>query len=238
MIPIITLRRVRSLIDPQYVPAAAHALVTGAPIASVHTGYTPTSGSDMPRIWLNGHVFDDFRTRFVPRDTDTLRYCCDFVLPKFIDTDCPVEFNYTAVEYKHDLVHASATLHHVGEFDPTGSLCFVNYADKQCVSSTTRPHSTDSVHASTPDDDTALDRLVFDPESEVRYKSVDPARLLDIATVRNYWGPALNDPIWTDPIPRPGTDIAFDSEYPRGVHGEYLLLRNGSNVGLRRKRCG
>lgn len=187
----------------------------------------------MPRIWLNGHVFDDSHDTFVTRDIDTLRDCCNYVLPKFNDTDYPVEFNYISIEYGTDLVHASATLHHVGESEPAGPLCFVNYADTRFIASTTRPHTTNTTLALTPRDDAALDDLVFDPESEVRYKAVDPARLLDIATVRHSWGPALDDPIWTKPLPRHGTDLAFDSEYPRGVLGEYLLLRNGSNVGLR-----
>lgn len=234
MIPTITLRRVRTVLDPKYVPAAAHALVTRAPIAASRAGYATPTGSDMPRIWLNDHVFNDSHATFVPRDTDTLRDCCNYVLPKFNDSDCPVEFNYISIEYGTGLIHASATLHHVGESEPAGPLCFVNYADTRFIASTTRPCTTDTVPALTPGDDTALDRLVFDPESEVRYKAVDPARLLDIATVRNSsWGPALDDPIWTKPLPRSGTDIAFDTDHPRGIHGEYLLLRNGSNVALR-----
>jgi len=234
MIPVITLRRVRSVLDPEHVAAAAHALVTGAPIASTHAGYTPTTGSSMPRIWLNRHVFNDECVKFVPRSTEDLRDCCDYDLPKFIDTKFPVEFNYISIEYGTDLVHASATLHHAGECEPASPLFFANHCGPRFIAATTRTHTSDSARSLTPRDDTALDRLVFDPDSEVRYKAVDPARLLDIATVRrSSWGPALDDPIWTKPIPRSGTDLAFDSEHPDGVHGEYLLLRNGSNIALR-----
>lgn len=234
MIPIITLRRVRSLIDPHHVAVAASALVTGAPIANTRADHPATSGSDMPRIWLNDHVFNDSHATFVPRDIDTLRDCCNYVLPKFIDTDYPVEFNYISIEYGPDLIHASATLHHAGECEPVSPLCFVNHDDKRFIASTTRPHSSNTTFSLAPRDDTALDNLVFNPETEVRYKVVDPAQLLDIATVRNSsWGPALDDPIWTNPLPLPGTDLAFDSEHHRGVHAEYLLLRNGANVGLR-----
>lgn len=183
MIPIITLRRVRTVLDPKYVPAAAHALVTGAPIAATRADRTVTPATDMPRIWLNDHVFDDSHATFVPRDIDTLRDCCNHVLPKFNDTDCPVEFNYISIEYAPDLIHASATLHHVGESEPAGPLCFVNYAGTRSITATTRTNTTDTTL--TPGDDTVLDNLIFNPESEVRYYAVDPAQLLDIATVRN-----------------------------------------------------
>ena len=234
MIPTITLRRVRTVLDPKYVPAAAHALVTGAPIAASRAGYATPTASDMPRIWLNDHVFDDSHATFVPRSAEVLRNCCNYVLPKFIDTDRPVEFNYISIEYAPDLIHASATLHHVKGYGPEGPLFFTNHHGTWFIASTTRPHSNDTDPEITPGDDTALDNLIFNPESEVRYSAVVPAQLLDIATVRNSsWGPALDDPIWTDPIPRPGTDLSFDAEHPRGIHAEYLLLRNGSNVALR-----
>lgn len=233
MTPTISLRRVRVVLDPEHVAATATALVTGTPIAKTHAGHAPTTGSDMPRIWLNDHVFNDSHVKFVPRSTEDLRDCCDYDLPKFIDTKFPVEFNYIAIEYGTDLIHASATLHHVGECEPASPLFFVNHSGSRFIAATTRPHATNTTHALTPDDDTALDRLVFDPESEVRYKAAEPARLLDIATALQSWGPALDDPIWTKPLPRPGTDLAFDTDHPRGIHGEYLLLRNGSNVALR-----
>lgn len=233
MTPVISLRRVRTLIDPEHVAATASALVTGVPIANPHTGPTPTTGSDMPRIWLNDHVFDSAHVKFVPRSKAVLRDCFTHVLPKFIDTDFPVEFNYVSIEYGPDLIHASATLHHADGCEPVRPLRFVNHDGKRFITSTTRTHSSNTEFSLTPNDDTSLDNLVFNPESEVRYKAADPARLLDIATVRHGWGPALDDPVWTDPIPRPGTDIAFDSANPRGIHGGYLLLRNGSNVAMR-----
>ena len=234
MIPTISLRRVRAVLEPEYVAATAHALVTGAPIAARHAGYVTPAGSDMPRIWLNDHVFSDSHAKFVPRDTEDLRTLCDRDLPKFTNTDYPVEFNYISIEYGTNLIHASATLHHAGECEPAGPLFFANHCGPRFIAATTRTHTSDSARSLTPRDDAALDRLVFDPDSEVRYKAVDPARLLDIATVRrSSWGPALDDPIWTKPLPRPGTDLAFDSDHPRGIHAEYLLLRNGSNVALR-----
>lgn len=54
---------------------------------------------------------------------------------------------------------------------------------------------------------------------------VDPALFLRVFDVVTEAGPALDDPVWWSPIPEPGTDIAFDHEFPIGVWGHYVLHR-------------
>lgn len=68
---------------------------------------------------------------------------------------------------------------------------------------------------------------LFDPGFVSGPLRVPYANISDVADVHTVYGPDIDDRVWDEPMPRYGTDIAFDVVHPGAIIAQYRLTHRG-----------
>lgn len=215
------MRRMRVHLNPNEACVIATALIAGAPLP------TPDDWSRQARelaARVTWHWIDDDYAPFptLTPSADATRAVDE--LAALLSGDGPYYADYFAFHYAH-VVHA-----HVCVWSGTttqDTLALRTSADIESFWTSTRsaglsprPSLLDN-----PISDAELINTLLNPDSTPpdRTLPIIPFRLARVFDVDTLSGPSLDDSVWIRQFPSEGTDIVFDTTYPRGVEGYYLL---------------
>lgn len=229
----VTLTRTRVLLDTADVGAITTALVTGMPVP------VPMDATDSctPHYLAHECVFEQFilrdYARFPVLDQDRVVADHDMISAAFFLSGVQDTYlDFVTIVYDGVVTHAAATVWRAGRGDTFCANDAVyfgrGFIDSVFFTSTKAAPVTRDVlpgEAIPEPDDTDLARAVFDPEFVTGPLRVPFSRFHETVAVFTAHGPDIDDRVWDEPMPRYGTDIAFDAAHPGAIIAEYHLIR-------------
>lgn len=229
----VTLTRTRVLLDTADVGAITTALVTGMPVP------VPMDTADgcSPHYTAHEAVYEQWilrdYARFPVLDQDRGVADHDIVSAAFFLSGVQDTYlDFVTLAYDGAVTHAAATVWRTGsgsDFHANDSLYLGRgFIDGAFFTSTKTAPDTRGVppdEAIPEPDDTDLACAVFDPEFVTGPLRVPFSRFHETVAVFTAHGPDIDDRVWDEPMPRYGTDIAFDAAHPGAIIAEYHLIR-------------
>ena len=229
------LTRTRVLLNPADVPAITTALVTGMPIpvpfASTNKAEpTHTACKLIYEQW----VLRDY-ARFPLLDNDHAVADKDVMAAAFISSGgTDVYLDFTTLAYDGADTHASAMVWRASpgaDFRTNDALHFGRgFTERAFFTSTkTDPGVRDVPRGELPPvaDAPHAAHALFDPGFVSGPMRVPYAAIGDVADINTVYGPDIDDRVWDEPMPRFGTDLAFDALHPGAIIAQYRLDHRG-----------
>lgn len=229
------LTRTRVLLDPADVTAVVTALVTGMPLP---VPFDSTNEAD-PTHTACQMVYEQWALRNYARfpllDKDRARADKDIVAAAFISSGgTDVYLDFATLAYGGADTHAAAMVWRGGrgaDFRTNDALHFGRGFTERAFFTSTKtdpgvrdvPHGEEPAVADTP---TAA-RALFDPGFVSGPLRVPYDAIADVADVHTVHGPDIGDRVWDEPMPRYGTDLAFDVAHPGAIIAQYRLDHRG-----------
>lgn len=227
------LTRTRILLDTADVTAVVTALATGMPIPIPVDELDTCTPHYLAFDAISDQWFLRGCARFPVLDQHRLAADDDMMSAAFLLADAPdMYLDFVTLAYDGAVTHAAATVWHAGRGDTFCANDAVyfgrGFIDSVFFTSTKAAPVTRDVlpdEAIPEPDDTDLARAVFDPEFVTGPLRVPFSRFHETVAVFTAHGPDIDDRVWDEPMPRYGTDIAFDAAHPGAIIAEYHLIR-------------
>lgn len=229
------LKRTRVLLDTADVPAITTALVTGMPIP---VPFDSTNEAD-PTHTACQMIYEQWALRNYARfpllDQDRTVADKDVMAASFISSvGTDVYLDFATLAYGGADTHASAMVWRGGrgaDFLTNDSLHFGRAFTEHAFFTSTKSAASYRVVplgivpsvANTTDTAYAL----FDPGFLSGPLRVPYANISDVADIDTEYGPDIGDRVWDEPMPRYGTDLAFDVAHPGAIIAQYRLTHRG-----------
>lgn len=229
----VTLARTRVLLDTADVEAITTALVTGMPVS------VPMDTADgcSPHYTAHEAVYEQWIlrgcARFPVLDQHRLAADDDMMGAAFLLAGAPdMYLDFVTLAYDGADTHAAAVVWRAdrgARFAANDAVYFGRgFTEGAFFTSTKAAPVTRDVlpgEAIPEPDDTDLACAVFDPEFVTGPLRVPFSRFHETVAVFTAHGPDIDDRVWDEPMPRYGTDIAFDAAHPGAIIAEYHLIR-------------
>ena len=229
------LTRTRILLDHADVTPVVTALVTGMPIpvpfdSNNEADPTHTACQMIYEQWALRNY-----ARFPLLDKDRTVADKDVIAAAFISSGgTDVYLDYATLAYGGADTHASAMVWRGGRganFRTNDALHFGRgFTERSFFTSTkTAPGVRDVPRGELPPvaDAPHAARALFDPEFVSGPLRVPYVNIGDVADAHTVYGPDIDDRVWDEPMPRYGTDIAFDVAHPGAIIAQYRLDHRG-----------
>lgn len=229
------LTRTRVLLDTADISAITTALVTGMPVPvpfdSINEADpTHTACQMIYEQWVLRNY-----ARFPLLDKDRTVADKDVIAAAFISSGgTDVYLDFATLAYGGADTHAAAMVWRGGrgaDFRAIDSLHFGRaFTERAFFTSTKTADSSLAVPlgivpAVANLTDTAY--ALFDPGFLSGPLRVPYANISDVADIDTVYGPDIDDRVWNEPMPRYGTDLAFDVVHPGAIIAQYRLNHRG-----------
>lgn len=229
------LTRTRVLLNVADVPAITTALVTGMPIP---VPFDSINEAD-PTHTACQMIYEQWALRNYARfpllDKDRTVADKDVIAAAFISSGgTDVYLDYATLAYGGADTHAAAMVWRGGrgaDFRTNDALHFGRgFTERAFFTSTkTDPGVRDVPRGELPPvaDAPHAARALFDPEFVSGPLFVPYTIVGEVADVHTAYGPDIDDRVWDEPMPRIGTDLAFDVAHPGAITAQYQLDHRG-----------
>lgn len=229
------LTRTRVLLDTADVTPVVTALVTGMPIP---VPFDSTNEAD-PTHTACQMIYEQWSLRNYARfpllDKDRAVADKDIMAAAFISSGgTDVYLDFSTLAYGGADTHAAAVVWRGGRgarFAANDALHFGRgFTESAFFTSTkTDPGVRDVPRGELPPvaDAPPAARALFDPGFVSGPLRVPYAAISDVANITTEYGPDIDDRVWDEPMPRYGTDLAFDVAHPGAIIAQYRLDHRG-----------